>query len=87
MTEKDEIELNEQDEKLYIKGFNAGYVMEKENPTLLKQLIADKQNENDLFVKGMDAGSKEKIKERYIALALEKMEKSKQKGKDHDHDR
>jgi hypothetical protein len=87
MTEKDDIELNEQEEKLYIRGFNAGYVMEQENPKLLKQLITDKQNENDLFVKGMDAGSKEKVRERYVALALEKLSKSKQKGKDYEQDR
>lgn len=85
MTEKDSPEMNEQDEKLYIKGFNAGYVMEKENPKLLKKLTAEKQNESNPFVKGITDGSKEQQREKY--LAEYKAIRSKAKSKDREQDR
>jgi hypothetical protein len=83
MAEQDK-EMNEQEEKLFIKGFNAGYVIEKENPKLLKQLTAEKQNENNPYVKGIVAGSKEQQREKYLAeyKAIRKKAKSKDKEQD-----
>ena len=82
----DDKELNEQDLKLFAKGFNSGYLMEKENPALAKELIEGNQNKDNNFFKGVIAGSKEQKREKYLEEAneieIKRKDKSKTGGKE-----
>lgn len=82
----DEKELNEAELKLYTKGFNSGYLLQKDNPELAKKLIEGNQSKESIFFKGLVAGSKEQVREKYIERAMDKMTKSKQKSKDKERD-
>ena len=67
MGENEEGELDQATQNLFAKGFNAGYLIEKDDPKLLKSLTADKQSLESPFMKGMLAGSKEQKREKYLA--------------------
>ena len=71
----DEKELNEQDLKLFAKGFNTGYLLEKDNPGLLNTLLSGKENKDKLFFQGLNAGRDEQKHEKYLDQA-KKAEKS-----------
>lgn len=80
----DDKELNEQDLKLFAKGFNSGYVMEKDNPELTKKLIEGNQNKDNTYFKGVVAGSKEQKRERYLEelKEIQAKERLKDKGRE-----
>ena len=74
----EEKELTEQEAKLFAKGFNAAYIIEKENPQLLSKLIAGAENKENLYIQGMVAGGLERKQEKYLVEAQE-MESKPQK--------
>lgn len=56
MTE--EIELTEKESKEYIKGFNAGYQLQKHSPQLIQKMLKNNMNADLAYQKGLEAGSK-----------------------------
>lgn len=48
----------------YIKGFNNGYILAKEEPELFEQIMKT-PNEDKEYFKGLKAGGKEFIKEKF----------------------
>lgn len=69
---------NTPNEKNYTKGFNAGYLLEKHEPELIKQIMAAPQGkENDYFT-GLQDGKKQYDKEKFIT----QMKQAQEKGKD-----
>lgn len=52
------------DKKDLTAGFNAGYILEKYQPELAKQLVEGIETTDALFIEGFIAGSKESILER-----------------------
>ena len=52
----------EDQEKLYAKGFNNGYLLSRYEPTLLNQIVRSNNSHNEYF-QGLVSGSKEHILE------------------------
>jgi hypothetical protein len=59
-------EFTPEQEKLFAKGFNAGYELQKDNPQLLDKLTSDTANKNKTFFLGLEEGRKEYITEKYM---------------------
>ena len=62
----------------YLKGFNNGYLLRKDNPVLAKNLISGASGKSE-YLEGLNAGSQEYEKE--WALNLEEMKKQQLKEK------
>jgi hypothetical protein len=80
------------EDKLYKKGFNAGYLLEKYLPALSQLLIRNMQNTEGDFFQGFMDGSGEFRSERdrkksRLMAKLEKLPKQKEKKKDKDFDK
>ena len=80
------------EDKIYIKGFNAGYLLEKYLPSLSQLLVRNIQNSEGDFFEGFIAGSNEFLAEKSkrkskLADKLKQASKSQPKqtkGKDKD---
>jgi hypothetical protein len=75
------------EDKLYKKGFNAGYLLEKYLPALSQLLIRNMQNSEGDFFEGFKDGSDELLSERdrkksRLMAKLEKLSRPKEKKKD-----
>jgi hypothetical protein len=77
------METEEKVSKGYIIGFNHGYILAKNDPTLLENAIKER-GDND-YLKGLDAGKKQYEKERKIEELNERFEKSKSLNKGRSH--
>lgn len=71
----DDKELDKEAKELFAKGFNTGYLLEKDNPGLLNTLLSGKENKDKLFFQGLNAGRDEQKHEKYLDQA-KKAEKS-----------
>lgn len=71
--------MEEQDE-LYAKGYNAGYLLSKHDPDLLKGILKSANKENRYF-QAMMMGQKEHNREKLLEQ-LKQSQKSKQRGLD-----
>ena len=49
--------MNKEDQSL--KGFNAGYIIQKHEPHLARKVLADLENSDDAYMQGFVAGAKE----------------------------
>ncbi|MBS1509391.1 MAG: hypothetical protein JST86_01005 [Bacteroidetes bacterium] len=67
----------EDQDKQYIKGFNAGYLLSQHEPELLKQLL--KTKEANEYFKGLKSGKKQHDRELLLAQ-LKTSTNSKDKG-------
>ncbi len=52
----------QENEKLYTKGFNGGYALSKSEPDLVNQILST-ENDWNIFVQGIRDGRKEYLKE------------------------
>lgn len=66
-------------EKIYIKGFNVGYLLSQHDPELLTQLLKTKSS-NEYF-NGLHSGKKQHDREKLLEQ-LRPTEKSKEKGRE-----
>jgi hypothetical protein len=55
----------EDQEKHFAKGFNAGYLLSKHEPDLLKQLLKSTNKENEYF-QGLELGKKQHDREKLL---------------------
>jgi hypothetical protein len=69
--------MEEQDE-LYAKGYNAGYLLSKHDPELLKGILKSANKESTYF-KAMIMGQKEHNREKLLEQ-LKQSQKSKDRG-------
>jgi len=74
----------EDQEALYTKGFNGGYLLEQYEPNLLAKVLTKLNLSNDYFV-GLSAGQKE-YQQELIRLEYENLHILRERGKDTDHD-
>ena len=51
--------MENDNETLMIKGFNAGYILQKHNPELAKEIRSNLERVNEPYVQGFLAGAKE----------------------------
>lgn len=66
MAKTENLELDDEGMKVYTKGFNAGYLLQKEAPKELEQLTKGKDlKKSDVFTKGLFEGSKEYRREKF----------------------
>jgi hypothetical protein len=72
-----------QNEKNYIKGFNAGYLLNQHEPELMKQILASPNDRESDYFSGLQEGKKQHDKEKILA----QMKQAQQKGKDKERDR
>lgn len=73
---------NTPNEKNYTKGFNAGYLLEKHEPALLKQILATPQDKDNDYVDGLQDGKKQHDKELNKEKFIAQMKQAQEKGKD-----
>lgn len=78
IVEKKEVE----DAELYIKGFNAGYLMQKHSPKVMEEMLKNRSHPQLPYQQGLTAGSLQYKQELYLEELKEKIEKSKAKGKE-----
>jgi hypothetical protein len=71
-----------QNEKSYIKGFNAGYLLNQHEPELMKQILATPQDKNNDYFSGLQDGKKQHDKEKILAQMKQVQQKGKDKGKE-----
>lgn len=70
----------EDQEALFIKGFNGGYLLEQYEPNLLAKVLKTLNLSND-YLEGLSSGQKEYQQER-IRLEMERLSQLRDKGKD-----
>ena len=70
----------ENQEQQYKKGFNAGYLLSKNEPELLKQLLSNPNNQNEYF-EGLVLGQKQFDREQLLAQ-VKQSQQSKEKGRE-----
>lgn len=71
-----------ENDELYIKGFNAGYQMQKLNPKLMDEMLKNRMHPELPYQQGLTAGSLHRKQEMYLEELQEKIEKNKSKGKE-----
>ena len=76
----EEKELTEKEADEYVRGFNAGYQLQKHNPKLMKDLQLDKKFPELIYNQGMVEGAVHRQKEQYLEEMQKKADKSKDKG-------
>ena len=69
------------EDKLFTKGFNAGYLLSKHEPELLDRVLKS-PNEEFFYLGGMKAGKQQHQKEQFIERLNQTQQKSKDKGKE-----
>ena len=74
--------MEDQDEQLYIKGYNAGYLLSKHDPELLKGILQSANKENKYF-QAMIMGQKEHDRE----MLLNQLKESQQKNRERERGR
>jgi hypothetical protein len=74
---------NIQSEKNYAKGFNAGYLLEKHEPELMKQIMASPNDRTNEYYSGLQDGKKQHDKEKILA----QMKQAQEKGKDREREK
>ncbi len=72
-----------QNEKNYIKGFNAGYLLSQHEPELMKKIMASPNDRTNDYYSGLQDGKKQRDKEKILA----QMKQAQQKGKERERDR
>lgn len=70
----------EDQEKQYTKGFNAGYLLSKHEPELLKQILAS-ANTSNAYCEGLTLGQKQHDREKLLEQ-LKQSQKSNKKDRD-----
>lgn len=76
----EDIELTEKEAEQYVRGFNAGYQLQKHNPKLMKDLQLDKKFPELIYNQGMIEGAVHRQKEQYLEELQKKADKSKSKN-------
>jgi hypothetical protein len=68
----------EENNELYAKGYNAGYLLSKHDPELLKSILKSANKENEYF-QAMIMGQKEHNREQLLEQ-LKQSQQSKERG-------